>query len=37
LRSRVKEIDAKVWPYPVASFYLGQVSVEELDAAAADD
>jgi lipoprotein NlpI len=34
---RVKEIEAKVWPYPVASFYLGQVSVEELDAAAADN
>jgi lipoprotein NlpI len=35
--SRAKEIEAKVWPYPVASFYLGQVSVEELDAAAADN
>jgi lipoprotein NlpI len=34
---RVKEIEAKVWPYPVASFYLGQVSVEELDAAAPDN
>jgi lipoprotein NlpI len=34
---RVKEIEAKVWPHPVASFYLGQLSVEELDAAAADD
>jgi lipoprotein NlpI len=34
---RVKEIEAKVWPYPVAAFYLGQVSVEELDAAAADN
>jgi lipoprotein NlpI len=29
------EIKAKAWPYPVASFYLGQLSVEELDAAAA--
>ena len=34
---RVKEIRAKVWPYPVASFYLGQMSVEQLDAAAADN
>src|SRR5262249_20725712 len=34
---RVREIDAKVWPYPVTSFYLGQMSVEALDAAAADD
>jgi tetratricopeptide (TPR) repeat protein len=34
---RVKEIEAKVWPRPVASFYLGQLSVEELDAAAADN
>ena len=34
---RAREIEAKVWPYPVASFYLGQVSVEELDAAAADN
>jgi lipoprotein NlpI len=34
---RVKEIDSKVWPYPVASFYLGQMSVEQLDAAAADN
>src|SRR5262245_10941079 len=34
---RVREINAKVWPYPVASFYLGQVSVEGLDAAAADN
>ena len=34
---RVTEIEAKVWPHPVASFYLGQVSVEELDAAAADN
>jgi lipoprotein NlpI len=34
---RVKEIGAKVWPYPVASFYLGQSSVEQLDAAAADN
>jgi len=34
---RVKEIGAKVWPYPVASFYLGQVSAEALDAAAADN
>jgi lipoprotein NlpI len=33
----VKEIEAKVWPYAVASFYLGQLSVEDLDAAAADD
>jgi lipoprotein NlpI len=37
LARRVKEIGAKVWPYPVASFYLGQMSVAELDAAAADD
>ena len=36
-QQRLKEIAAKVWPYPVASFYLGQVSVEELDAAAADN
>jgi rhomboid protease GluP len=34
---RVKEVRAKVWPYPVASFYLGQMSVEQLDAAAADN
>ena len=34
---RVQEIEARVWPYPVASFYLGQVSVEELETAAADD
>jgi tetratricopeptide (TPR) repeat protein len=34
---RVKEIEARVWPYPVASFYLGQVSVEDLDVAAADN
>jgi len=37
LARRVKEIEASVWPYPVASFYLGQLSVAELDAAAADD
>jgi len=34
---RVKELRAKVWPYPVASFYLSQMSVEQLDAAAADN
>ena len=34
---RVNEIKAKTWPYPVASLYLGQMSVEELDAVAADD
>jgi len=34
---RLKEVRAKVWPYPVASFYLGQMSVEQLDAAAADN
>ena len=34
---RAKEIKAKVWPYPVVSFYLGQLSVEELDAAAIGD
>ena len=37
LAQRTNEIRAKVWPYPVASFYLGQLSVEALDAAAADD
>jgi lipoprotein NlpI len=34
---RVKEIGAKVWPYPVAAFYLGQVSIEQLEAAATDN
>jgi lipoprotein NlpI len=34
---RVNEIKAKGWPFPVVSFYLGQLSVEELDAAAADN
>jgi lipoprotein NlpI len=37
LAQRATEIKAKAWPYPVATFYLGQLSVEELDAAAADD
>ena len=37
LARRVKELEAKVWPYPVASSYLGQMSVEQLDAAAADN
>lgn len=36
LERRVAEIGATVWPYPVASFYLGKISVAELDAAAAD-
>jgi lipoprotein NlpI len=34
---RVSEVAAKVWPYPVASFYLGQMPVEALDVAAADN
>jgi lipoprotein NlpI len=37
LARRVNEIQAKGWPYPVASFYLGQLSVEALDTAATDD
>lgn len=37
LAQRIKELRARVWPYPVASLYLGQMSVEQLDAAAADN
>ncbi len=36
LAQRAAEIEGKIWPYPVASFYLGQMSAADLDAAAAD-
>lgn len=37
LASRAREINPKAWPAPVASFYLGRISLEQLEAAAASD
>lgn len=37
LASRAREINFKAWPAPVASFYLGRMSLAQLEAAAAND